>query len=86
MKRITPPAVCNAGNVTPSAERIAVPKIAKKSMIAVAMPVAFKEIARRSALLNRGEKEANRTAASTGPMVAKKVANADKAVSSIPPS
>ncbi len=62
---------------------MAVPNRAKNKMMAVAMPMALNDIAIRSARLKRGQKVANSTAASTGPMVAKNVANARNAVPSI---
>jgi hypothetical protein len=53
-------------------------------MIAVAINVAFKARKVRSRLVKRGVNAANKIAASIGPIVAKKVAKAEKAVSVIP--
>ena len=76
-----PPAVCSAGIVTPSSSSNGCPNSVNTSRIALAMSVARTAIAARSRRGILGVSVANSTAASTGPMVAKKVVKALSAVS-----
>ena len=78
-----PPATWSAGSDTPSCVRIGCPNSAKASTISVAMATAFSEMARRSAFVAFGVREATSTAESIGPMTAKKVVKAVSAVSSM---
>jgi hypothetical protein len=81
MSRIRPPATWSAARDTPSWVRIGPPASAKKRTITVAMRTALKEMARRSEPVMLGVSVARRTAESIGPMTAKNVVKAVRAVS-----
>ena len=83
IRRMMPPATWSAGSDTPSCVRIGCPNSAKASTISVAMATALSEMARRSAFVAFGVREATSTAESIGPMTAKKVVKAVSAVSSM---
>ena len=76
----TPPAVRSAGSVIPDACSTLSPKTAKNTRMPPPIKLPLRAIARRSRSVLCGVRAGNSAAVSSGPMVAKKVANATSAV------